>query len=236
MKNPSTYDMQQVDRILHYVISTPDLGLNFSGQGGVTLNVFVDASFAIHDDRKSHYGTCMFIGENSASFATKSRKAKSVTVSSTEAEYMALSEAAKAIMWARQLLDELGYKQEEPTVVYEDNKSTINMVNKGNDKGRTKHIDVRFHYIRELVETNQIVVEYKPTEEMIADMVTKALGKPLYLKFQKKILGIQEYVTKAKSIESKLKCAAMAFKSIFKGQSHQGGVSAGASGCCDANP
>ena len=75
-----------------------------------------------------------------------------MAISSTEAEYLALCEAAKLVAWARQLLSELGYPQSASIVVYEDNQSTIRMVNNGDDKGRTKHIDVRFHYVREMIE------------------------------------------------------------------------------------
>lgn len=167
MQHPTEHDMLQVTRILNYVFNTRDLGLTFRGQGGVVLSVYVDASYAIHDDRKSHFGTCMFIGSLSGSIATKSRKAKCMAISSTEAEYLALCEGAKLVAWARQFLSELGYPQPNPTVVYEDNQATIKMVNNGNDKGRTKHIDVRFHYIREMIQKGQITMEYKATANMV---------------------------------------------------------------------
>jgi hypothetical protein len=190
MQQPTEYDMLQVDRIINYVINTKDYGLTFRGKGGVVLSVYVDASYAIHDDRKSHFGTCMFIGDFSASVATKSRKAKCMAISSTEAEYLALCEGAKLVAWARQLLSELGYPQPGPTVVYEDNQATIKMVNNGNDKGRTKHIDVRFHYIREMIEQGQIKMEYKRTEDMVADILTKASEKSVFDKLRPVLLGL----------------------------------------------
>jgi len=190
MQQPTEFDMAQVDRIINYVINTKDYGLTFRGKGGVVLSVYVDASYAIHDDRKSHFGTCMFIGDFSASVATKSRKAKCMAISSTEAEYLALCEGAKLVAWARQLLSELGYPQPGPTVVYEDNQATIKMVNNGNDKGRTKHIDVRFHYIREMIEQGQIKMEYKRTEDMIADILTKASEKSVFDKLRPALLGL----------------------------------------------
>ena len=74
-----------------------------------------------------------------------------MALSSTEAEYLALFEASKTIMWLRQFLSELGYPPSTPTVIYEDKKSAINIIQNGTDKGRTKHMDIRYHYIRELV-------------------------------------------------------------------------------------
>ena len=207
MKNPTEFDMNQVNRILSYIFQTKHLGLTFTGQGGVVLSVYVDASYAIHDDRKSHFGICMFIGNFSASIATKSKKAKCMAISSTEAEYLALCEGAKLVAWARQLLSELGYPQPGPTVVYEDNQSTIRMVNNGNDKGRTKHIDVRFHYVREMIENKQIVVQYKPTQDMIADILTKVTPKPIFNQLRPSLLGL--------SHEKVIKTALITINDVF---------------------
>jgi hypothetical protein len=207
LKNPTEFDMNQVNRILSYIFQTKHLGLTFTGIGGVVLSVYVDASYAIHDDRKSHFGVCMFIGDFSASIATKSKKAKCMAISSTEAEYLALCEGAKLIAWARQLLDELGYPQSGPTIVYEDNQSTIRMVNNGNDKGRTKHIDVRFHYVREMIENKQIVVQYKPTKEMIADILTKATPKPIFTQLRPNLLGL--------SYDNSVKTAMLMLHDVF---------------------
>ena len=83
-------------------------------------------------------------------------------------------EASKIIMWLRQLLTELGFPPTIPTIFNEDNKSAVHFFH-GNDKGRTKHMDVRCHLIRDLVENNITMVKHKPTEDMIADILTKPL-------------------------------------------------------------
>ena len=67
---------------------------------------------------------------------------------STDAEYLALFEASKTIMWLRQFLEELGYPPLTPTIVHEDNKSTITIISNGNNNDRTKHMDIRYHYVR----------------------------------------------------------------------------------------
>ena len=107
--------------------------------------MFSSTRHIFHDDRKSHYGFSIHLNKFSGSCITVSKKAKLLALSSTEAEYLALFEASKTIMWSRQFLEELGYPQKSPTTVHEDNKSTITIISNGNDKGRTKHMDIPYH-------------------------------------------------------------------------------------------
>ena len=190
MQNPTHHDMKAVDRIIRYIAGTQDLSLTFHGSDGtINLLATVDASFACHEDRKSHYGITMHLSPNDASFHSESKKAPCVALSSTEAEYLALCEASKLIAWGRQFLDELGFSQTQPSVIHEDNKSTIHMVYNGNDKGRTKHIDIRFHYIREMIANNNVALTYLNTEDMISDMLTKPLEPKSFLKHRDNLLG-----------------------------------------------
>ena len=108
----------------------------------------VDSSFASHSDRKSQYGISIHMNHSSVSCVTTSKKASLIAMSSTEAEYLHLFEATKLIMWLRQFLVELGYLLATPAILYEDNKSAIHIVQNGNDKGRTKHMDIGYHYVR----------------------------------------------------------------------------------------
>jgi hypothetical protein len=187
--SPNRRDMELANRILMYLRNTREQGLTFSGTGGVKLSMTVDASYAEHPDRKSHYGITLHVGDNSGSVQTISKKTKMTVLSSTEAEYIGMCEGAKVISWSRQFLGELGFTQKDPSIIYEDNKSAIHMVEKGNDKGRTKHIDVRYHYIREMVENGEIRVEYLRTEDMIADMLTKPLAKRQFQKLCQRLMG-----------------------------------------------
>ena len=84
-----------------------------------------------------------YINDSSGSCISISKKTKLLALSSTEAEYLALFEASKTIMWLRQFSSELGYPPATPTIIYEDNKSAINIIQNGNDKGRTKRMDIR---------------------------------------------------------------------------------------------
>ncbi len=190
MQHPTIADMTAVDRIISYIAGTKDLSLTFHGDdGSINLLATVDASFACHEDRKSHYGITLHLSPKDASFHTISKKAQCVALSSTEAEYLALCEASKLVAWGRQFLNELGFIQDTPSVIHEDNKSTIHMVYNGNDKGRTKHIDIRFHYIREMIANQQVSVTYLNTEDMISDMLTKPLEPRSFLKHRDNLLG-----------------------------------------------
>ena len=90
---------------------------------------------------------------------------------------------------ARQFLSELGFHPSSLTVIFEDNKSAIHIVQYGNDKGRTKHMDVRYHLIRDLVKNNTIHVDYMPTETMFSDILTKPLDSKLFHTHQASLLG-----------------------------------------------
>jgi hypothetical protein len=190
MQQASEIDLKLINRILRYIKHTKNLVLTFGGSEDSKLKSFADASYGSHQDRKSHYGVSLHLGSG-GSVQTISKRTKLVALSSTEAEYIGLCEAAKVIAWARQFLEELGFRQDEPTVIYEDNQSAIAMVNNGNDHGRTKHIDIRYHYIRDLVKDGQISVKYLPTDDMVADTLTKALEKKQFKKFRSSLLGGQ---------------------------------------------
>ncbi|ODQ69604.1 hypothetical protein LIPSTDRAFT_32455, partial [Lipomyces starkeyi NRRL Y-11557] len=106
-----------------------------------------------------------------------SKRQTSVALSTAEAEYMALSEAATEALYLRQLLRELHYSQLVPTVIYENNQSYISMAYNPTFHARSKHIDIRYHFIRERIESKEVALVHKPTEDMLADVFTKALAR-----------------------------------------------------------
>jgi hypothetical protein len=171
--------MKRVDRIFKYLTKTYSYGLTFK-KGPIELVCFVDAAYNCYDDAKSHYGYCFSFGVNDGCFYGKSKKAKVTALSSTEAEYVAICEAARDIIWIRRLLEEIGFKQENPTLVYEDNMSCIDMVNGRTNHKASKHINPKFHYIRDQVLLKQINVKHISTEEMRADVLTKPLSKAMH--------------------------------------------------------
>jgi len=142
---------------------------------------FSDASWGNDvDTRKSTTGYVFFLSDGVISWGSK--KQSTVALSTTEAEYMALTETTKEAIWLRRILSELGFTRQEPTVVYEDNQSAIALANNPVHHGRTKHIDIKYHFVRNRVESQEIRVEYVPTDEMVADALTKPLSGPTFAK------------------------------------------------------
>jgi hypothetical protein len=119
----------------------------------------------------------------------KSQLQRTVTLSSTEAEYTALTEAIREASWIRQLLTELGVSNPtlQPVLIYEDNTSTISLATNHSNHKRSKHIDVRNHYCREQAALGNVQVEYTSTDEQAADGLTKPLGPQKWKSFIKQL-------------------------------------------------
>lgn len=111
-----------------------------------------------------------------------SKKQSVVALSTTEAEYIALCSASQETVWLRRLLESVRVRQVGPTTVFEDNQGTIFLSKNPKDHSRTKHIDIKFHYVRQAVQKGEIDVRYCETKRMIADTLTKGLPKPAFEK------------------------------------------------------
>ena len=115
-----------------------------------------------------------------------------VALLTTEAEYIAVASGATQAVWLHRMLCDLKHQQGTPTVIYCDNKSTISLTKNPVFHGRSKHIDIKFHFIRDLVKDNEIVIEYCRSKEQVADIFTKPLKVDTFLKL-KKTLGMMSY-------------------------------------------
>jgi hypothetical protein len=157
------------------VASTKDYKLTFSDDNDMSLTLYVDASYNSYPDAKSHYGYCIMLGKTNAPFHSKSAKMRLQTQSSTESEYVALSHSVNELYYLHRLLDDLGYPQ-KPTVIHEDNMSAIHMIysDELNHK-TTKHINPKYHNVRQAITDLLIEVIHIDTTEQIADLFTKSL-------------------------------------------------------------
>lgn len=188
--NPHQEHLVAAKHILKYLNSTIDLKLTYK-KTGAPIEGFSDADWGGNYDRKSHTGYCFILASGTVVWETK--KQQSVALSSTEAEYMAMSSASKEAVYLKKLLQDLGYPElvEKPIKMHGDNLSAIQLIKNPVYHSRSKHIDIRVHYVREVFQNNIIELQYCSTNEMVADILTKVLTKQKHQKLSK-LLGMVE--------------------------------------------
>ncbi|CAK1594594.1 unnamed protein product [Parnassius mnemosyne] len=186
LNNPSKDHVNAVKRIIRYLLKTKDVCITYNCNK--ELVGFSDSDFASDiDSRKSNTGYIFMMNGGPVSWA--SRKQNTVALSTTESEYMAASEAAKEILWLRQLLIDI----DEPQLVITlciDNQSAIKLIHNPIYHKRTKHIDIRYNFIREKVEQNVINVQYVKSSNQLADFLTKALPSGKFILNRDQVLNI----------------------------------------------
>ena len=168
-------------RVLRYLKGSLDFKLKFE-KTGKPIYGFVDSDWASDEDRKSYTGYVFKFGGSAVSW--ESRKQSLVALSSTEAEYIGLTEAAKEATFLRNFLGEY-VEFQEPMILYNDNQSAQKLSSNPVFHKRTKHIDIKYHFVREVLQNGVVKIEYLPTEEMVADILTKPLCRVKHLKFCK---------------------------------------------------
>ena len=183
--NPNAAHLTAVKRILRYLKGTVNLALKYERSESGTLIGFSDADWAgDQDDRRSTTGKILFLSGGAVSWFSK--KQATVALSTAEAEYVAVSQAAQEGTWLKRLLTDLGMS-DSSTVILEDNQGAIAIAKNPVNHSRTKHIDIRYHYIRECVQNGQIQVQYCPTIDMKADILTKPLTRQRFECLRRKI-------------------------------------------------
>jgi hypothetical protein len=179
-----------VKRILRYLNTTSKYGLMFTGNERSGLTCYADASWANDlDTRRSTTGYLFKLNGNLVSW--KSQRQSTVALSSSEAEYMSLAAATQEAIWLKRFVKELKIYADDAVLIHQDNQGAIALAKNPVFHQRTKHIDLRYHFIRERVEDKDINICYTPTSEMQADFLTKNLTRPLFEKHVKSIGLIQ---------------------------------------------
>ena len=185
--NPSQDHLDKALYICRYLVGTSNYRLTYDGDLGEGLAACTDSDWASDPEgRRSQTGFFLKLAGGLISWT--SRAQKTVALSSTEAEYMALSDSCRQLMWLRSLFNEIGISIQSLPLCG-DNQGSIFLASNPIQERRTKHIDIRFHYIRERVEMRQVELFYVRTDDNIADILTKNLALVKFKKFRD-LLGI----------------------------------------------
>ncbi|GJZ79533.1 retrovirus-related pol polyprotein from transposon TNT 1-94, partial [Tanacetum coccineum] len=172
---PTEKHLNAVKRIFRYLKGTVHRGLWYPKDSSFALTAFADADHAgCQDTRRSTSGSIQLLGDRLVSWSSK--RQKSAAISSTEAEYIALSGCCAQVLWMRSQLTDYGLGFNK-IPMYCDNKSAIALCCNNVQHSRSKHIDIRFHFIKEHVENGVIELYFVNTEYQLADIFTKALGR-----------------------------------------------------------
>src|SRR5579871_5230273 len=179
-----------IKRILRYLKGTVNYGLVFEKRNrDICLEVYCDADYAGYlDDRKSTSGYILILGETVVNW--KSVKQECTALSTLEVEYISTATATKEVIWMRRLLNELGFKQ-GVTVMKTDNEGAKNLANNNMISKRSKHIDTRYYYIRDVLKEGDIKLVHCAGRDNTADVFTKAIPLPRFRECREE-LGVRQ--------------------------------------------
>lgn len=188
MECPTELHLQAAKRVLRYLKGTIELGLFYKKGGNKDLIAYTDSDYAgDRDDRKSTSGYLFMLSSGAVSWSSK--KQRVVTLSTTEAEFIAAASCTCQAVWLSRILEEHGHVQCEATTVYCDNTSSIKLSKNLVMHGRSQHIDVRFHFLRDLTRDGVVKMVHCHTQEQVADIMTKPLKLDVFLKMRS-LMGV----------------------------------------------
>ena len=188
--DPGMAHWTAVKHLMRYLKGTMDLKLTYRPDDSPNMfTTFTDADFAgDNDERRSTSGMVVKMGTGVISWSSRLQLIQ--TLSTTEAEFVSAVSAGQEIVWLRNLLSELGYSFPGPSTLFVDNQSAIAVANNPEHHGRMKHLDLRFYWLRDVVELGLIQVKHLRTDSMPADLLTKQLGR-LKVNGLRQLMGLQ---------------------------------------------
>jgi hypothetical protein len=180
--DPRECHLVAVKRILRYLVSMPCFGIWYPKGSTFDLIGYSDSDYArCKVDRKSTSGTCQFLGRSLVSWSSK--KQTSVALSTAKTEYVAVGQCCAQLLWMRQTLRDFGYNLSKVSLLC-DNESVIRMADNPVEHSRTKHIDIRHHFLRDHQQKGDIKVYHVSTENQLADIFTKPLDEKTFCRLR----------------------------------------------------
>jgi hypothetical protein len=187
VSKPDVDDLGKLQRLINYLESTKELKINFNCGDEPNLLAFVDASFGVHVDGKSHTGAVLTLG--GGAILAKSSKQKIVTKSSTEAEIVGVSDFASQVIQVRSYLVEQKISS-GPATIFQDNLSGMKMLEHGRPvSDSTRHINIRYFFVKDRVDNGEIKLSHLSTRSMISDLLTKPLQGALFVRHRNSLLN-----------------------------------------------
>jgi hypothetical protein len=184
--NPSPAHHTALKCCYQYLKGTCSLRITFRANNDPSLMLYSDADWGSNlDNQKSISGYVSTLAGGVVTW--QSKKQPTTALSSMEAEYMALSNSTREVKWLRSLLTELGLPPTSLTTIYVDNRGTIEFTNNAGFHARSKHIDIRHHFIQDSIACGEATVRHCPSEDNLADIFTKPLSKPIHCSFVEKL-------------------------------------------------
>lgn len=192
---PDKSDYLKQLHLLRYLKSSPTLGPTFSADpsnypDGVTIHSSSDCAHNVHQHGQSHGAFLLTVGKvgaTTAPFLSHSAAEKGVSLSPTEGEYVTLSKTAKALIHYRQFATDLGFPQSKPSIMLEDNASSIKLTTAPLIPSKSRHIDLKHHHVRWAFKTKQILPQHQGSQDIVPDAATKHVGPSRFLYFRKQV-------------------------------------------------
>jgi hypothetical protein len=183
---PKERHVQTVKRIFRYLKGPIDLGLWYPSKDSFTLKAYSNVDWAGSvDEKKITSGGALFLGESLVAWIRKNQS--SISLSITEAEYIGVAECCTQVEWMKQTLQDIKIVFEEPTIIHYDNTSAISLSKNPIQHSKSKHIPIKYRYLRDQAENKNIKLEYVPTQEQVADIFKKPLRRDVFEYLKKKL-------------------------------------------------
>jgi hypothetical protein len=189
-RSPTKGDNKRLNRVLCYLRGTRELGIRLHRVANIKIHAYVDAAYAVHPKMESHTGYIVTLDKFGPPLQYKSIKQKLNVNSSTEAELVGMHEMLDFVLWLRSIFSFLGYEQ-GTTTLYQDNTSTITMAHmgRGSSGSNTRHIQIKYFWIKQFIDSKVIKLEHLFTDNMIADFFASPRVGQLFRKFRDIVMG-----------------------------------------------